>query len=138
MLMFAKVLLRSFIYDMIDVFCFPNETVKVIYVRYAISKCHLYLNLTDTDSCSLFFIFICEKECNVPESESRKLIFEVLKHSKIATRLDVSDQFWVQFRMHNPKVIKQLRLYEIENIANLCTIAVNPKEYFEKFKDSCE
>lgn len=73
--MFAKVLLRSFIYDMIDVFCFPNETVKVIYVRYAISKCHLYLNLTDTNSCSLFFISICEKECDVQESESRKLIF---------------------------------------------------------------
>ena len=28
-------------------------------------------------------------------------------------------------------------LYEIENIvnANICTIVVNPKEYFEKFKD---
>ena len=28
-------------------------------------------------------------------------------------------------------------LYEIENIdnQNVCTIAVNPKEYFEKFKD---
>ena len=140
MLMFATVLLRSFIYDMIDVFCFPNKTAKVIYVRYGISKCHLYLNLTDTDSCSLFFIFISEKECNVPESESRKIIFEVLKHSNITTRLDVSDQFWVQFRMRNPKVIKQLGLYEIENIdnVNLCTIAVNPKEYFEKFKDSCE
>ena len=31
MLMFAKVSLRSFIYDMIDVFCFPNEAVKEIY-----------------------------------------------------------------------------------------------------------
>lgn len=27
MLMFAKVSLNSFIYDMIDVFCFPNVTV---------------------------------------------------------------------------------------------------------------
>ena len=28
-------------------------------------------------------------------------------------------------------------LYEVENLdnANLCTIAINPKEYFEKFKD---
>lgn len=39
--------------------------------------------------------------------------------------------------MHNPKVKKQLGLYEIENIdnANVGTIAVDPKEYFEKFKD---
>ena len=37
----------------------------------------------------------------------------------------------------NPKVRKQLGLYEIENIdnANLCTTVVNPKEYFEKFKE---
>ena len=37
----------------------------------------------------------------------------------------------------NPKVKKQLGLYEIENIdnANLCTTVVNPKEYFEKFKE---
>lgn len=39
--------------------------------------------------------------------------------------------------MHDPKVKKQLGLYEIENIdkANICKIADNPKEYFEKFKD---
>ena len=73
-------------------------------------------------------------------TESRKIIFKVkvLKHSKIAARLDVSREFWTQFRMHNPKVKKkQLGLYEIENIdnANVGTIAVDPKEYFEKFKD---
>ena len=122
---------------MIDVFCFPNETAKEIYARYDIKKCHLYLNLTNTNTCSLFFIFTCEKECNVPESESRKIIFEVLKQSKTAARLDVSDQFWAQFGMHNPKAKNQLGLYKIQNIdnANVCTIAINPKEYFEKFKD---
>ena len=59
MLMFAKVSLNSFIYDMIDVFCFPNVTVQEIYARYDIKKFDLYLSLTKTDSCSLFFIFIC-------------------------------------------------------------------------------
>ena len=65
MLMFAKVSLNSFIYDMNDVFCFPNVTVKEIYAWYDIKKFHLYLNLSKTDSCSLFFIFICKKECDV-------------------------------------------------------------------------
>ena len=39
--------------------------------------------------------------------------------------------------MRNENVKKQMRLYEIENIsnANICTTAVNPKEYFEKFKN---
>ena len=93
MLMFAKILLKSFVYDMIDVFCFPSEEVKIIYDKYDIIKCYIYLNLTDTDSCSCFFNFICRKEYNIKESESRNLIFEILKRSKIAERLDVSDQF---------------------------------------------
>ena len=39
--------------------------------------------------------------------------------------------------MHVENVKKQIGLYEIGNIddANICTIAINPKEYFEKFKN---
>ena len=39
--------------------------------------------------------------------------------------------------MQNEIFRKQTRLYEIENIdnANICVIAVNPKEYFEKLKN---
>lgn len=36
--MFANLSLRSFIYDMIDDFCSPNETVKEIYAQYNIKK----------------------------------------------------------------------------------------------------
>ena len=38
MLMFSKVLIRSFVYDLIDVFCFPNEEIKEIYHRRPIIK----------------------------------------------------------------------------------------------------
>ena len=67
----------------------------------------------------------------------RKIIFEILKQSKIAERLDVSDEFWTQFGTHNRKVKKRVELYETENKdnANICTIAVSPKENIEKFKD---
>ena len=137
MLMFAKVSLKSFVYDMIDVFCFPNGEVKMIYDKYDIIKCYMYLNLTGTDSCSCFFNFICKKECNIKESELRNLIFEILKQSKFAEKFDVSDPFWSQFEVHNENVRKQTGPYEIEsiNIANICMIPVNPKEYFEKFKN---
>ena len=39
--------------------------------------------------------------------------------------------------MQNEGTRKVMGLYEVENLdnANLCTIAINPKEYFEKFKD---
>ena len=57
MLMFPTGSLRSSIY--------PNEAVKEVYARYDIKKCYLHLNLTNTDSCLLFIIFIYRKECDI-------------------------------------------------------------------------
>ena len=137
MLMFAKLSIKSFVYDMIDVFCFPNEDIQLIYDFYQIEKCFLYQNLTDTDSTSLLFLFICNLKSTLPESEARKVIFECLIKSKILDRLDVSDEYWKQFNVFDLTTKKQMGLYEIEQInnQNVCTIAVNPKEYFEKFKN---
>ena len=137
MLMFAKLSIKSFVYDLIDVFCFPDEKIKEIYYKYQIEKCYLYQNLTDTDSTSLFFVFICDFESVLPESEARKVIFECLVNSEVLERLDTSHDFWKDFNVHDKTKKKQMGLFEIENVdnQNICTIAVNPKEYFEKFKD---
>ena len=137
MLMFTKLSLKSFVYDMIDVFYFPDNEIQQIYDYCQIEKCFLYQNLTDTDSTSLFFIFICKLECFVVESEARNIIFKCLKKSKMLKRLDLSDDFWKKFDVYDPSTKKETGLYEIENISNqnICTIAINPKEYFEKFKD---
>ena len=137
MLMFAKISLKSFVYDMIDVFYFPDNEIQQIYDYYQIEKRFLYENLTDTDSTSLFFTFICKVECFVAESEARNIIFQCLKKSKILKRLDLSDDFWKKIDVYDHSIKKQMGLYEIENISNqnICTIAINPKEYFEKFKD---
>ena len=75
MLMFSKVSIRSFVYDLTNFFCFPDETVNETYCKNSIIKCYFYLNLTDTDSCSIFLNFICKKECDIAESESRNLVF---------------------------------------------------------------
>ena len=137
MLMFAKLSIKSFVYDMIDVFCFPNKDIQLIYDFSQIEKCFLYQNLTDTDSTSLLFVFICNLESTLPESKARKVIFECMTKSKILDRLDVSDEYWKQFNVYNANTKKQMGLFEIEHIdnPNVCTIAVNPKEYFEKFKN---
>ena len=129
MLMFAKLSIKSFVYDVIDVFCFPNEAIREIYRKYQIQKCFLYQNLTDTDSTSLFFIFICDLECSLPESEARKVIFECMINSDIFDRLDISHDFWEKFGVQDKKKKKVIGLFEIENInnPNICTIAVNPK-----------
>ena len=82
-------------------------------------------------------IFICKLECCILESDFRNFLFETFKHSKIGPRLGVSNNFWQQFNMQNKETRKVTGLYETENHdnANLCTIAIIPKEYFEKFKD---
>ena len=49
----------------------------------------------------------------------------------------MSDDFWERFGVQNKSLEKQIGLFEIENInnANILTIAINSKEYFEKYKD---
>ena len=54
MLTFAKHSLKSFVCDFVDTFCFPTHKVREIYAKNDIIKCCLYLNFTDTDSCSFF------------------------------------------------------------------------------------
>ena len=81
--MLAKMSLKSFVYDIIDVFCFPDKKVKGIFDKHDMEKCFLYLNLTDTDSCSMFFIFICKLECCIPENVFTNVLFDIFKHSKL-------------------------------------------------------
>ena len=77
MLMFAKLSIKSFVYDVIDVFCFPNETIKEIYHKYQIQKCFLYQNLTDTDSTSLFLFLSVILNVHYPKVKQGKLFSNV-------------------------------------------------------------
>ena len=52
MLMFSKVSVKSFVYDLIDIFMFPNAETQKIYNKYRINQCYLDQNLTDTDYCT--------------------------------------------------------------------------------------
>ena len=104
MLMFSKTSIHSFVYDLIDVFIFPDDVVKEIYEKNEIQKCFLFQNLTDTDSNSLFFIFICKLSCSVNEKTTRNIIFKLLTKSKVLNRLDLSDNFWEQFNVQNKKI----------------------------------
>ena len=74
MLMFSKVSIKNFFHDLIDVFMFPNEEIKKIYDEYNVQRCYLYQNLTDTDSSSVFFVFICNLSCSADERKSSDII----------------------------------------------------------------
>ena len=128
--MFSKVSIKNFVYDLIDAFMFPNEEIKKIYAEFKVDRCYLCQNLTDIDSTSIIFVFICDLKCSIGERKSRDIIFRVMITSKIFERLDLSDDFWDQFGVQNKKLKKQVKLFETESInkANVITIALNPKE----------
>ena len=83
-----------------------------------------------------FSIFDYKLSCSIDEEKARDVIFDVLIKLKMLERLDLSDDFWERFGAQNKSLKKQVGLYEIENIdnANVLAIAINPKEYFEKYK----
>ena len=59
MLIFTNVSLMSFIYDLIEIFTFPNKSVTDIYSKNKILRCFPYHNLTETDRTSLMlFSFV--------------------------------------------------------------------------------
>ena len=78
MLMFSKVSIKSFVYDLIDVFMFPNPEIQEIYKSYKVNPCYLYQNLTDRDSTSMFFVFICDLNSFIREDKARNIMFEVM------------------------------------------------------------
>ena len=138
LLMFAKLLLKSFIYSVVELLEFPEENpiVQQIYDKYDIERIYCYHVLTDTDSTSLQFVIVSEPDSTFPECDVRDILFEIFSRTEIKNRFDKSDKFWEKFEMCSPQNQKVLGLYEVENINDPClvTLAVNPKEYLEYLK----
>ena len=137
LLMFAKLSLKSFIYDLSEIFCFPIKEINDIYKKYLIEKVEIFHILTDTDSTALKFIFVSDPNSNVPEEKFRDIIFEVIIASKLYKRFDTSHEFWDILGSRKENRRKKLGYYKIENNDNPCvvTLAVNPKEYLEILKN---
>ena len=97
LLMFAKLSLKSFIYDLVETFCFLSQLVLEIYKKYKIEKIEMYHVLTDTDSTALQFIIISDPNSDMPEQKFRDIIFEIIVATKICKRSDSSHEFWDTF-----------------------------------------
>ena len=83
MLMFAKLSLVSFIYELLETFCFPGKKVKKSYEMYSIENVYMYHILTDTGITSLHFLFVSDAASNITESKYREIIFDVICASEI-------------------------------------------------------
>ena len=71
-LMFAKLSLMSFIYNMLETFCFPDEKVQKILQKYMIEKVHIYHVLTNKDSTCLKFLFVSKPDSAICENKYRE------------------------------------------------------------------
>ena len=136
MLMFAKLSPKSFVHDLVDTFMFPNKKISEIYKKYNIDFIYIYQLLTDTGSTSIQFIIFCNDQNKVKEKKNREIIFEVITNNKIVNRFEVSHDYWKKYNVQDKDTKKRLGIFEIEHIDDPChiTIALNPKEYIEKFE----
>ena len=116
MLMFTKASIISFVYDMIDVFCFPedNSKVQTIYDKHKIEKCFLYQQFNRHRQYIFTLCLYFNLNCQLNEKDSRNVTFEIMINSKIFTRLDLPNEFWSQFNVRDTSTEKQVGLYEIE------------------------
>ena len=94
MLMFAKLSLKSFVYELAEIFFFPSNKTKTIFATYMIEGVFPYSVLRDTDIICLFFIFICKPESNTSDEKFRDVLFGVICENEILHRLDTSHKFW--------------------------------------------
>ena len=128
--MFTKLPLMSFIYEMLETFCFPDKKVLEIFEKHMIEKVYTYHVLTDTDSTCLKFLFVSDPSSNIPNSKYREIIFEVIIASEVYNRFDSSDKYWEVCDARKDDLRKRLGYFETEHIDDPCilTIACNPKE----------
>ena len=110
MLMFANVLIENFIYDLTEIFFFPNEWTKEIYNYYMIDRIFPYSIITDTDSICIFFIFIRKLDSCAPDLVFRDFLFEVVIKKDVLHRFDTSNKFWDKCGVRNEHLKKNARL----------------------------
>ena len=87
LLIFTKLLLKSFIYELAETFCFPKGNILKIYNKYNIEKVHIYHILTDTDSTLLKFVFVSYPNSDIPESKYRHILFKTYTNDLILLTL---------------------------------------------------
>lgn len=134
--MFAKLSLASFVYNVLDVFCFPDQRVKDLLHKNKIIKYFVYLLLTNTYSAFLQFIFISYMERSVSKEGARKLMFEIAVGSKTFERLNRSHEYFDLLQARDKKLKTKVDLYEFEAIDNpiMILVNVNPKQYYKNYK----
>ena len=105
MLMFSKISVKGFVYDLVDVFMFPNYETQKIYDKYKINQCYFDQNLTDTDSTSMFFIFICDLQCNLRGDKARDIMLKIKYLTDSTYQQIISNNLIVEIQILKNKLV---------------------------------
>lgn len=90
--MFAKQLLISFIYELVQIFYFSDQIVQKFYQKYLIEKVYIYHVLTNTESVCLKFVFVISStDSDIPAGKFRDIIFGVIAACKICNKFGSSN-----------------------------------------------
>ena len=87
MLVFAKLLLMSFIYKLTETFYFTNKKTIKIYNKYNIERTFLYHVLIDTNSTCLMFLIICNIENDIATKNFANQFLKLTLPTKFTTGL---------------------------------------------------
>lgn len=128
-LIFAEISLKSFICSLVEKLYFLNKRTKEIYDKFTVEKVFPFYVLTDMHSTSLFFIFICKPESNIPHRYFRDLLFQIFVNNEISNRLGTSHELGINTTLEI-NLLKNLSYYDIEHVGDLCQVTpktVKPK-----------
>ena len=102
LLMFAKLLLKSFIYSLVELLHFPKKKTPIkgsIYKIYNIEQIFCYQVWTETDSTCIQFILVSDLASSYPECDVRDILHAIFLKTEIRERFDKSYEFWRRFNV---------------------------------------
>lgn len=109
--MFGKLSLMSFIYDMLETFCFPGNEVQKIFQKYMIERSTSIMCRQTLTSPKV--LYVSYPSSNIPGSNYRNIIFEVIIASEVYNRFNSSDKYWQSFDARKGNLRKRLGYFEI-------------------------
>ena len=91
--------------------CSPKFPLKVSCILKIFNRKNIFCSipysvLMDTNYICAFFTFICKPQCDLPDSQFRDVLFEVIKANRISERFSTSDEIWHRYSIRDKSLKK--------------------------------
>ena len=85
MLIFPNLFLMSFIYELVEIYYFPNKKTIEVYKKYNIDRIFIYRVSTDTKSTCVIFLITCNIKTISPTKSFVRYFLKLLWPTKFTT-----------------------------------------------------